>query len=141
MSDLERSLAFYKEGFGFTEGAHVVVENAHNALFGIEGPIAMQSKFLRLGPAIIELVEFKTPSVVISPEMRELYHTGLTHLSFRVADVEATAAKLADLGGKVHSATLTQESDDGRNGSIIFCTDPDGTRIELMAYQPDLEFA
>ena len=141
VSNMARSLRFYKEGFGFIEGVQVTVENDHNALFGISGPISMQSRFLRLGDVIIELIEFTTPAAVVSSEMRDLYHTGLTHLSFRVLDVEITAAHLAQLGGKIHPSTFTQESGDGREGSIIFCTDPDGTRIELMAYNPDVDFA
>lgn len=86
VSDLQRSLTFYTQGFGFVEGVHVTVKNNHHALFGVDGDVSMQSMFLRLGPSIIELVEFSSPATTVMPELRKLYHTGLTHLSFRVAN-------------------------------------------------------
>ena len=141
VSDIERSLAFYKQGLGFLEGSRVQVENKYNALFGFDGPIKMQSSFLRLGELVIELIEFTSPATQILPEMRALNHTGLTHLSFRVADVDETGSRLARLGGKVHPSTRTTEEGSGRQGQIVICTDPDGTRIELMYYPDEVKFA
>jgi glyoxylase I family protein len=141
ISDMEHSLAFYKEGFGFVDGVLVQIENKHNALFGLDGPLKMQSRFLRLGELVIELIEFTSPAAQISPEMRALNHTGLTHLSFRVADVDQTASRLAALGGKVHPSTRTTDDGNRPKGEIVFCTDPDGTRIELMYYPDDVKFA
>ena len=141
VSHLERSLGFYKEGFGFVEGGHVQIENKHNALFGLDGPIKMQSKFLRLGELVIELIEFTSPPAEISPEMRALNYTDLTHLSFRVADVDEMALRLVTLGGKIHPATRTTDENNGPKGEIVFCTDPDGTRIELMYYPDGVSFA
>lgn len=141
VSDLARSSKFYRDGFGFVDGVQVQVVNEHNALFGIEGSIEMQSRFLRLKDTIIELVEFSIPSAVISPAMRPLFHTGLTHLSFRVEDVQVMASHLERLGGKRQLDTITKDTNGGRSGQIIFCTDPDGTRIELMSYRPDFDFA
>jgi len=54
---------------------------------------------------------------------------GLTHLSFRVDDLEAVAQKIEEMGGTVHTGTRTTF---GPTLDFIYCTDPDGVRIELM---------
>ena len=58
---------------------------------------------------------------------------GLTHLSFRVGDVEAVAATIESLGGSVvraHPDHLRPRR--ARRLDFLYCTDPDGVRIELM---------
>jgi glyoxylase I family protein len=60
---------------------------------------------------------------------RPVNQLGLTHLNFRVDDVDAVAARLRDLGGTVLEHTRTTF---GPEMDFLYCTDPDGTRIELM---------
>ena len=56
---------------------------------------------------------------------------GLTHLSVRVADVDATAARIRELGGAVHEHTRCKfDGPDGSTSDFVYCTDPDGVRIE-----------
>jgi lactoylglutathione lyase len=57
---------------------------------------------------------------------------GLTHLSIRVDDVSAVAATLEALGGTVVSGTRTTFDLPGAPLDFVYCTDPDGVRIELM---------
>ena len=60
---------------------------------------------------------------------------GLTHLSFRVEDLEAVTARLVALGGRVLEDTRV---DNPRYGaSVLFLVDPDGTRIELVQQPGD----
>jgi predicted enzyme related to lactoylglutathione lyase len=53
---------------------------------------------------------------------------GLTHMTLMVDDIEATAQRIREHGGAVHEETRV----DSPFGPLIFCTDPDGVRIELM---------
>ena len=56
---------------------------------------------------------------------------GLTHLSLRVADLDAVARVVESLGGTVVAGTRTTfDTSDALD--FVYCTDPDGTRIELM---------
>ncbi len=56
---------------------------------------------------------------------------GLTHLSLRVHDVDAVASAIESLGGTVVADTRTTfGSSDVLD--FVYCTDPDGVRIELM---------
>ena len=60
---------------------------------------------------------------------------GLTHLSVRVQDVDAIAERIRELGGTVFKSfrTKLEENPDGSSSKFgVYCTDPDGVRIELM---------
>ena len=57
---------------------------------------------------------------------------GLTHLSLRVDDVEAAAATIEALGGSVVRSTRTTLEFGDSTLDFLYCTDPDGVRIELM---------
>ena len=57
---------------------------------------------------------------------------GLTHLSFRVDDLEAVAAASRTFGGTVVASTRTTLDLGGTVLDFVYCTDPDGVRIELM---------
>ena len=75
---------------------------------------------------------FAEPSPVGRPERRPINQLGLTHLSFRVDDLEAAAARIDELGGTVLAETRTALELSGTGLDFVYCTDPDGVRIELM---------
>jgi predicted enzyme related to lactoylglutathione lyase len=53
---------------------------------------------------------------------------GFTHMTLIVDDIEAAIARVVEFGGQVHAETRI----DSPYGPIVFCTDPDGVRVELM---------
>jgi lactoylglutathione lyase len=57
---------------------------------------------------------------------------GLTHLSLRVDDIDAVAGQIERLGGEVLPTTRTRMGDRSSPLDFVYCTDPDGVRIELM---------
>jgi catechol 2,3-dioxygenase-like lactoylglutathione lyase family enzyme len=80
----------------------------------------------------IELLVWERPSPDGTPSSRRNL-LGLTHLSFWVSDVDATAARLEAAGGTIVDSTRTKSEDaSGAGIYLLFCTDPDGTRVELM---------
>jgi catechol 2,3-dioxygenase-like lactoylglutathione lyase family enzyme len=60
---------------------------------------------------------------------------GLTHLSFRVDDLETTLHLLERYGAQVLHTSRTENPD--FRAAAIFVTDPDGTRIELIQQSGD----
>ena len=54
---------------------------------------------------------------------------GLTHLSFQVEDVETVLSDVARCGGRTLEDTRVTPTSET---VAIFCTDPDGTLIELV---------
>jgi lactoylglutathione lyase len=128
VSDLDRSLRFYCEGLGFEPTVLHNVGEEFGRLMEIDG-VAVRSQFMRRDGLTVELLHYQTPGHVGEPVPRPLNELGLTHLNFRVDDVDAVAERLRALGGTVLEHTRTTFSPEM---DFVYCTDPDGTRIELM---------
>ena len=133
VSDLERSLRFYCEGLGFELIESHTVGTEFGKLMEVEGHIVLQSRFVTRDGARIELLRFDEPGHHGPAARRPMNQLGLTHLSVRVQDVDAAAAVVRKLGGSVFDHTRTRLSNpDGSSMDFVYCTDPDGVRIELM---------
>jgi predicted enzyme related to lactoylglutathione lyase len=76
----------------------------------------------------IELIGYPNSDVTGSAERRPMNQLGFTHMTLVVDDVGATADRVVEFGGQVHLETMI----DSPYGPIVFCTDPDGVRVELM---------
>jgi glyoxylase I family protein len=129
--DLERSLRFYCEALGFEKAETHDVGPEFAALMDLDD-VAMTSQFIRRDGTAIELLAFTTPEPIGPAERRPVQQLGLTHLSFRVADVDATAARMVALGGTRVDSSRTTIDFGGTPLEFVYCTDPDGTRVELM---------
>ncbi len=131
VSDLERSLRFYGEGLGFEQVASHQVGGEFGALMEIEG-VEVESRMLRRDGLTIELLSFVSPGATGDGGRRPMNQLGLTHLSLRVDDVGTLADTLEGLGGSVVRGTRTTLDLGGTVLDFVYCTDPDGVRIELM---------
>lgn len=138
VADLEKSMRFYGEGLGFSTGLRIENGSELCHFVGVPQPMTMISQFMTLGGLNLELLAFPSPGTVARAEVpRPLNRVGMTHLSFYVSDSAATAKKLVALGGHLHEETrIVQEKFAGSDVSVnaVFCTDPDGTRVELMCF-------
>jgi lactoylglutathione lyase len=130
VADLQRSMRFYCEGLGFEVGdcfdlSSDVAPGLDRAL-EVEGPVEIRSQHVTNGEMRIELIGWRDRAVSGVPSNRR-DQRGITHLSFWVADVDAVAAHLAELGGTILSTTRTNPGVE-----LVFLADPDGIRVELM---------
>jgi glyoxylase I family protein len=131
VSDLERSLAFYCGALGFERAESHEIGSEFARLMELDR-VAVTSQFIRRGEAAIELLAFREPAPFGEKERRAVNQLGLTHLSFRVRDVEATARRIVELGGAMVGSTRTTIDLGGTALEFVYCTDPDGVRVELM---------
>ena len=131
VSDLERSLAFYCGALGFEKAESHVIGSEFARLMDLSD-VAVTSQFVRRGPTAIELLAFSEPAAFGERERRAVHRLGLTHLSFRVSDVAATTARIVELGGTVVESSRTTIDLGGTSLEFVYCTDPDGVRVELM---------
>jgi lactoylglutathione lyase len=131
VSDLERSLRFYCEALGFTVAESHAVGDEFGPLMELDG-VALRSQFVRRDSITIELLQFTSPDPIGEPVRRPMNQLGLTHLSVRVDDVDAVATLVESLGGTVVTGTRTTFDLPGHRLDFLYCTDPDGVRIELM---------
>jgi lactoylglutathione lyase len=131
VSDLERSRRFYREGLGFEEvGSHHVGREFESLMEVSE--VDVDSAMLARDGMTVELLRFTIPGHTGEPVRRPMNRLGLTHLSFRVDDVDAAASAIERAGGTVIMDTRTTLDFAGTPLDFVYCTDPDGTRIELM---------
>jgi lactoylglutathione lyase len=137
VSDLDRSVRFYVDGLGFSPVASHAVGPEFGDLMEIEG-VRVESRLVRRDGVTLELLHFTHPPAEPPGERRPLTRPGLTHLSLRVRDLEGTAARIEALGGRVVTATRTTFDLGAQCLDFVYCTDPDGTRIELMDLPGDL---
>jgi catechol 2,3-dioxygenase-like lactoylglutathione lyase family enzyme len=131
VSDLERSLAFYCGALGFEKAESHEIGSEFARLMDFPD-VAVTSQFIRRGPAAIELLAFREPSPFGERTRRAVNQLGLTHLSFRVLDVAATAARVVEFGGAIVDSSRTIIDFGGAALEFVYCTDPDGVRVELM---------
>jgi len=128
VSDWDRSLRFYTEVLGF--------EIDHFAVQDIDAPFEKLVEFeemkwrgviLARQGFIIELMHYEIPACIGDGERRPMNKLGITHFSFHVDDIDAMIDRIVEYGGKVHPQTRMS----GKHGQFVFCTDPDGIRLEL----------
>lgn len=131
VSDLDRSLRFYVDGLGFEAGEGYDLDS--DAAPGLDrslevpGRVRIRSQFVRNDAMAIELLHFAEPGVVGDPSSAR-NRRGLTHLSFWVDDIDSAAAHLV-----AHGATVLPDTRSSVGVEILFLSDPDGVRVELMA--------
>jgi catechol 2,3-dioxygenase-like lactoylglutathione lyase family enzyme len=130
VSDLDRSLRFYCDGLGFEKAERYDLEDWPGSGLDrgleVQGPVALVSQFIRSAGMGIELLHFTSPVPNGTPSASR-GQVGITHLSFYVDDVDKAAARLVEHGG-----TLLENTRSNPGVDLVFLSDPDGVRVELM---------
>jgi len=129
VSDLARSLRFYRDLLGFApEHALDVEGEPTDTLLRLRGT-KLHAEYLTRDGVRIELLQFASPPAPARPE-RPLNQYGLTHLSFRVADLDAVLDGLRAAGERVVEETVIRFPE--WQSAAGFVLDPDGQLIELV---------
>jgi catechol 2,3-dioxygenase-like lactoylglutathione lyase family enzyme len=130
VTDLDRSLRFYCDGLGFEAAERWDMkdtpDNGLDRALEVESPVDLVSQFIRNGAMAIELLYYGSPAT-FGKASASRGQVGITHLSFYVDDVDAAVARLVESGGTLLPNTRAQPGID-----LVFVTDPDGVRVELM---------
>jgi catechol 2,3-dioxygenase-like lactoylglutathione lyase family enzyme len=130
VSDLERSLAFYRDALGFAVESELEVQGEPSETLLRLSPVRLRAVYLVRDGVRIELLHYASPGHAGDGSPRAMNQLGLTHLSFRVESIAATAARLEAHGARVLRGT---QIDNPRLGArAVFAADPDGTLIELV---------
>ncbi len=132
VTDLARSLRFWRDGLGFATVSEFTVGTDFARTLEVDGEVEAVSHLLARDGVTVELLHFVRP-----PASGEASATrgqiGLTHLCLRVDDVNAVAVHLVEHGATVLPDTRTTFSVPGWGDShYLFVADPDGVRVELM---------
>ena len=124
VSDLDRSVRFYCEAFGFAERNRITVPDQPTAqLLRLEPPVGLSAVYLVKDGTTLELLYFGERGGTPARD-RPFDEPGLTHMSFGVEDMAGALTKVVELGGQVINETDI--------GVAIFVRDPDGQPLELI---------
>jgi catechol 2,3-dioxygenase-like lactoylglutathione lyase family enzyme len=129
VTDLDRSLAFYRDGLGFREVSALDVSGREaSTLLEIPG-VRLRAIYLERDGARIELLHYPNTAPTSDAPL-PMNRPGLTHLSFRVSDLDAALKAIQSAGGSIlpHTRIDTPRF----HAHAAFALDPDGTRIELV---------
>jgi glyoxylase I family protein len=129
VSDMERSLHFYRDCLGFRHEHELRVAGEPSDTLLRLRDVDLHAVYLARDGVRIELLRFASPPGP-PPRPRPLNALGLTHLSFRVLDLEATLAALRAAGERVLEETVIRFPEFQSAAGMVI--DPDGQPIELV---------
>ena len=135
VSDLDLSQRFYCEALGFEQVAAHEVGEEFSGLMELDG-VRLRSRMIAKDGVTLELLGYDAPGTTGDGTRRPMNGLGLTHLCLKVDDVEATAEAIEALGGTIVRSTRTTIPIGATSLEFLYCTDPDGVRIELMDLGP-----
>jgi catechol 2,3-dioxygenase-like lactoylglutathione lyase family enzyme len=121
VSNLDRSLTFYRDVAGMNEGAIVEGENRQSGT-----PTRMRMIHLASGSFLLQLIEYNPPGVKLELAQNNI---GCTHISFYVPDVEA---KYAEVKGRGDVKITTPINQMGNALRGFYTEDPDGFPVEFV---------
>src|SRR5436190_6362740 len=105
VSNLERSMRFYRDLLGFSCEHQLDVEGEPtDTLLRLRGT-KLHAEYLTRDGVRIELLHFASPPAPPRPE-RPMNQYGLTHLSFRVTDMDGVLEALRAAGEQVLEETV-----------------------------------
>jgi lactoylglutathione lyase len=130
--DLDAALRFWVDGVGFEKSAAFDVGAEYGPLMEVENP-KLRSQFVERDGIRLELLHFAEPGALATGERRPVNQVGLTHVCLQVDDVDAVAERLVQHGGAIVEGTRTVVPMGSSESRFVYLTDPDGTRVELMA--------
>ena len=137
VTDLERSLAFWRDvlGFELSHRAHQTGELA-SEITGVAGAEILIAVLKTPMGHKIELLEYLAPPdrKHVSPRPCDV---GSVHIALTVDDLDAVLTAIGPFGWKVEGQPQTLQSGPNAGKRVVYVRDPDGTTIEFM--QPPLE--
>jgi catechol 2,3-dioxygenase-like lactoylglutathione lyase family enzyme len=132
VSNLERSLAFWRDvlGFEFSHSAHQRGEMAEQ-ITGVKGAELELAVLKTPSGHKIELLEYLSPpdrkNVDLGP-----CDVGHVHVALVIDNLEAALKRIAASGWKAAGKPQTLKSGPNAGKRVVYVRDPDGTTIELM---------
>ena len=140
VEDMEAMTAFYCDLLGLKVTKEVTISGDWVervvGLKGVEGWV----RYLDLpnGPRV-ELIKYRSPEGTRPADLDKPNTHGLRHLAFRVEDIDAIGARLAERGLKfqgevqtVPDAQVTYKG--GVSKRLVYFHDPEGNLLELCEY-------
>src|SRR5437762_9853835 len=132
VSNLERSLAFWRDvlGFEFSHSAHQTGERPEQ-ITGVKGAELKLAVLKTPSGHKIELLEYFAPADRKRVDLRPC-DVGHVHVALIVDDLDAVLQKITASGWKAAGKPQTLTTGPNAGKRVIYVRDPDGTTIEFM---------
>ena len=99
VSDIAKSTDFYVKALGFCQGSTRGGGPEYSDLTGLPDSDFVNTFLVKDG-VTIELIQFFTPAPSADVVPKPFNKYGLTHLSFRVSDIDEVVARIQKFGGR-----------------------------------------
>ena len=129
VSDLDRSVAFYRDALGCVEVGRLIASGpTTDHILALEGT-ELEAVYLERDGYRLELLHYRRPGHQGPASPRPMNQLGLTHISLRIEDIDGVCRAIEALGGIV-----LRERSPGEHvpSGLKMATDPDGMLIELI---------
>lgn len=129
VSDLERSVAFYRDALGFEPAGDLRVEGEPSDTLLRLRNVRLHAVYMERDGWRIELLHYESPASPSRPPARAMNDLHFTHMSLSVADLDESVERIVAAGGSVDADTRVEI---GGEPVAIFVRDPDGLPLELL---------
>jgi catechol 2,3-dioxygenase-like lactoylglutathione lyase family enzyme len=130
VTDLDRSIAFYRDMFGMEPLTDPFPFSGDQFSEIMDIPDAQGRMCMIAGGNLwLELFEFANPAGKAKDPNYKVSDRGISHFGFNVEDIAATYDKLKAAGVPVHGRLQTFM---GGGMRAAYCRDPDGNVFEIM---------
>lgn len=133
VSNLERSLAFWRDvlGFEFSHSAHQTGERPEQ-ITGVKGADLKLAVLKTPTGHKIELLEYDAPGDRKKDNALRPCDLGHVHVALIVDDLDAILERMAASGWKAAGKPQSLTSGPNAGKRVVYVRDPDGTTIEFM---------
>ena len=137
VSDLDRSMRFYRDVLGFEVSAPVQVSGPFfEKVTDVPGCV-IDVAFARGAGHIVELLCYRQPADRQVSTLRAC-DPGFWHLCFKVRDIEQVVIAIRAGGFEALSEIQTATDPPVRGLRVVYARDPDGVALELIEEPPGL---
>ncbi len=131
VSDLDRSLAFFRDGLGFEVTSRAPRDpSLIQAITGVEGA-ELDIAYVRGPRHSLELIQYNSPAdrgqVVSRP-----CDTGFAHVAYDVDNIDAAVATAARYEVRPIGQVTVIDKGPNAGGRVCYLRDPDGVTIEFI---------
>jgi catechol 2,3-dioxygenase-like lactoylglutathione lyase family enzyme len=131
VSDLDRSLAFFRDGLGFEVTSRAPRDPALiQAITGVEGA-ELSIAFVRGPGHSLELIQYDGPADRGKVTSRPC-DTGFAHLAYDVDNIDAAIATSANYGVRPIGQVTVIDKGPNAGGRVCYLRDQDGVTIEFI---------
>ena len=136
VSDMERSLRFYRDGLGLEVEFDKIVDGPYLPVVLDLDFSHIRAVYLRIpGGGFVELLEYH--GIETLPATSRPCDHGAGHICFYVEGIDDVFGRLIELGYRARSEHVVDITEGPNKGArSVYMLDPDGYRVELLQKRP-----